>query len=249
MAVNSRQSLIDYCYRRLGEPVLEVNVDRDQVEDKVDDALQLYQEYHSDATLRTYFKHQITATDIANKYIPISSDIIYLNRMFRLSNTLGGGSFFNVKYQFYLQNMGELSSFYGDLAYLYQLEQYMDLIDHQLNGTPQVTFSRHQNRLYVFGDFEDEDIAEGDYVIAEVYQIIDPQTHTSVYNDKWLKAYTTALIKEQWGLNMMKFDGMLLPGGVTVNGRQLFDDAQTELEALRESIRLEYENPIDFFVG
>jgi hypothetical protein len=119
----------------------------------------------------------------------------------------------------------------------------------KLNGHPQVQFARRQNRLYIFGDFADGDIKEGDYLVAEVYQTIDPETHTSVYNDKWLKEYATALIKQQWGQNLIKFEGMQLPGGVTLNGRQIFDDASNEIEKLRESIRMEHELPPDFFVG
>jgi hypothetical protein len=123
------------------------------------------------------------------------------------------------------------------------------MLDMKLNGTPQVQFSRRQNRLYIFGDFADEDIKAGEYIIAEVYQIVDPDTHTSVYNDMWLKEYTTALIKQQWGANLIKFEGMQLPGGVVLNGRQIYDDATSEIAQLRENIRLEHELPADFFVG
>lgn len=248
--ISSRQGLIDYCFRRLGEPVLEVNVDVDQVEDKVDDALQRYQEYHSDATLRSYFKHVVTDSDMTNGYIPLPASIIYVSHMFPVKNSYGSGTgMFDIEYQFFLNNVGELGNFYGDMSYLYQMEQYLSMIDMQLNGSPQVRFSRRQNKLYIFGDLNDGDISVGDYLVIEVYQIVDPESNTSVYNDMWIKDYTTALIKEQWGLNMMKFDGMLLPGGVTVNGRQMYDDAQTEIEALKESIRTEQEMPVDFFVG
>jgi hypothetical protein len=119
----------------------------------------------------------------------------------------------------------------------------------KLNGHPQVQFARRQNRLYIFGDFVDKDIKAGDYIVAEVYTIIDPNTHTSVFNDMFVKEYTTALIKQQWGTNLIKFDGMQLPGGVVLNGRQIYDDATGEIERLRENLRLEQELPPDFFVG
>ena len=119
----------------------------------------------------------------------------------------------------------------------------------KLNGTPQVQFSRHQDRLYIFGDFADKDIKAGEYIVAEVYTILNPETHTSIYNDMWLKEYTTALIKQQWGMNLIKFEGVQLPGGVVLNGRQLYDDATTEIENLRQRIREEHEFPADFFVG
>tara|TARA_B100000029_G_C17279187_1_gene852824 strand:- start:319 stop:768 length:450 start_codon:yes stop_codon:yes gene_type:complete len=148
-----------------------------------------------------------------------------------------------------LNDIADLQNFAGDLSYYEQMQQYLSLLDMKLNGTPQVSFSRMQNRLYIFGDFGDKDIKAGEYVIAEVYTTIDPDTHTAIYNDKWLKEYTTALIKQQWGTNLVKFEGMQLPGGVTLNGRQIFDDASNEIEKLRENLRLEHELPIDFQVG
>jgi len=148
-----------------------------------------------------------------------------------------------------LNDIADLQNWAGDLAYYEQMQQYLSLLDMKLNGHPQVEFARRQNRLYIHGDFADSDIKEGDYIIAEVYQIVDPDTHTSVYDDIWLKEYSTALIKQQWGANLIKFEGMQLPGGVTLNGRQLFDDATQDIERLRERIRLEHELPPNFFVG
>jgi len=247
---SSRATLIDYCKRRLGEPVVEINVDEDQLEDRVDEALQYYQEYHSDATLRTYLKHQVTADDISNEYITLSSDITFVTKLFPLTSAFTGTrNFFDIKYQMMLNDMASLLHFAGDLAYYEQMQQYLSLLDMKLNGIPQVQFSRRQNRLYIFGDFADDDIQEDDYIIAEVYKIVDPSAHTSVFNDMWLKEYTTSLIKQQWGQNLIKFEGMQLPGGVTLNGRQIYDDATSEIERLRETIRLEHEMPVDFFVG
>ena len=247
---NSRATLIDYCKRRLGDPVIEINVDEDQLEDRVDEALQYYQEYHSDATLRTYLKHQVTASDVTNEYIPLSSDITYVSKLFPISSSFNTSfNFFDIKYQMMLNDIADLQNFAGDLAYYEQMQQYLSLLDMKLNGTPQVQFARKQNRLYIFGDFADKDIKAGEYIVAEVYKIIDPNTHTSIYNDMWLKEYTTALIKQQWGQNLIKFEGMQLPGGVMLNGRQLYDDATGEIERLRETIRLEHEMPVDFFVG
>jgi hypothetical protein len=247
---SSRQELIDFCLRRLGEPVLEINVDVDQIEDKVDDAIQKYQEFHSDATIRTYLKYQVTADDVTNGYVPISSNIIFVSKVFPFSSTFGSsGNLFDIRYQMFLNNMGDFINFAGDLAYLYQMEQYLSMIDLQLHGHPTVKFSRRQNRLYIWGDFEDKDLQAGDYLVAEVFQTIDPDTHTSIYNDMFIKDYTTALIKQQWGANLSKFEGMQLPGGVTLNGRQIFEDATADIERLEEKLRTEQELPVDFFVG
>jgi hypothetical protein len=249
-APNSRDTLIDYCKRRLGDPVIEINVDDEQVEDRIDEALQYYQEYHTDATVRTYLQHQITAADVTNKYIPISTNTLFVSKVFPLSRTFGDNmNFFDIKYQMMLNDIADLQNFAGDLGYYEQLNQYLSMLDMKLNGHPQVTFSRHQDRLYLHGDFETQDIKEGEYLVAEVYNIVDADSHTSIYNDMWLKEYSTSLIKQQWGANLIKFEGVMLPGGVTFNGRQIYDDATQEIQQLRERIRDEHDLPPDFFVG
>jgi len=248
---NSRQTLIDHCLRRLGDPVIEINVDEDQVQDKVDDTLQMYQEFHSDATYRTYLKHLITQEDKDNGYIPISTNVLYISQMFPI-NQVGGTSsigMFDVKYQMMLNSMGDFLNFGGGMSYYYQFEQYLSFLDQLLQGTPQTTWSRHQDRLYIWGEWSNKDLQVGDYVVAEIYSIVDPTVHTSIFNDMFVKNYLTASIKQQWGINMSKFEGMQLPGGVTVNGRQMFEDANAELEKLEEKLRIEQELPPDFFVG
>ena len=247
-APNSRDTLIEYCLRRLGDPVIEINVDTVQLEDRVDEALQYYQEFHSDATYRTYLKHQITSDDITNGYISVPASVITVAHLFPISNLSTTNGMFSIKYQMHLNDVANMHSFIGDLAYYQQIQQYMSLLDMQLSGTPQVQYVRHSNRLYIFGEMND-DLLVGDYVIMQCYSVVDPVSFSKIYNDKWLKEYTTALIKQQWGANLIKFEGMQLPGGVTLNGRQIFDDGTADMERLRESIRLEYEMPTDFFVG
>jgi len=246
----SRATLIDYCKRRLGDPVIEINVDEDQLEDRVDEALQYWQEYHSDATFRTYVSYLVTADDITNGYIATSSDVLYITRMFAISSSFNSSfNFFDIKYQLMLNDIADMQNFAGDLAYYDQLNQYLTTLDMKLNGYPQTEFSRKQNRLYLFGDFVDGDVKAGEYIVYEAYKAVDSSSHTSVWNDMWLKEYTTALIKQQWGQNLIKFEGMQLPGGVVLNGRQLYDDATSEIAQLRETIRMDHEAPFDFFVG
>lgn len=246
---NSRQTLIDFCLRRLGDPVIEINVDVDQIEDKVDDTLQLYQEFHSDATYRTYLKHQVTQTDKDNGYIPISSNILYVSTVLPINPTFSTINMFDIKYQMMLNSMGDFMNFAGGMSYYYQMQQYLEFLDKVLSGSPKVNFSRRQDRLYIYGEWSNGDLNVDDYVVAEVYTVVDPETFTSVYNDMFVKNYLTSQIKHSWGTNMSKFDGMQLPGGVTVNGRQMMEEASTELKELEEKMRLEHEFPPDFFVG
>lgn len=246
----SRTTFIDYCKRRLGDPVIEINVDEDQIEDRVDEAIQYWQQYHSEATFRAYVSHLITDTDVTNKYITVGSDVLYLTRLFSLASAFNGTTnMFGIKYQMMLNDIADMHSYIGDLAYYEQMQQYLSILDQKLNGHPLTEYVKKQDRLYIFGDFEDKDIQKGDYIVYEAYKTIDPNSFLNVWNDMWLKSYATALIKQQWGINLIKFEGMQLPGGVILNGRQIFDDGTAEAEDLREKIRLEHERPPMFFVG
>jgi len=246
---STRQGLIDYCLRKLGAPVIEINVDEEQLEDRVDEALQFYREYNSDALVKTYLKHQVTSDDVTNKYISVNDNILFVQRIFPISTDRSSSGFFDLKYQISLNDMYDLNTYVGDLAYYEQMQQYVSLIDMKLTGAPLITFSRNQNRIYIHGEFENETIKANDFIVFETYQQIDPNTHTDIYNDISLKEYLTQLIKQQWGANLIKFEGMQLPGGVQLNGRQLYDDATQELERLREQMRLTHELPVDFMMG
>ena len=245
---STRQELIDYALRRLGSPVIEINVDDDQIEDRVDDALQFYQEYHSDATMRVYLKHQITADDVSNGYVTLNDNILYVKRVFPIGDSQSSINMFSVKYQMNLNDIYDLS-YIGDLMYYEMVQSYISLLDTKLNGNGEfVRFNRHMNELHLDVDWG-ADIKENDYIIVECMRIVDPSTYSDVYNDMFLKQYLTALIKQQWGANLIKFEGMQLPGGVTLNGRQIFDDATEELSQIREQMQLNYEMPVDFYVG
>jgi len=244
----SRQTLIDYCLRRLGSPVIEINVDPDQVEDRVDDAVALFREYHDDATVRIFLKHQVTQDDIDNGYIPISADIPFIRRVMPVNQTYSSVNMFDIRYQMMMNSMGDFMQFAGGMSYYYQLEQYMDFLDMLLEGQPITTFSRNQKRLYLHGNFEDEDVLKDQFLIAECFQLVDENTY-NIWDDIFLRDYTTQCIKQQWGANLIKFEGMQLPGGVTMNGRQIYDDATAEMQRLEEKLRLEHEMPVDFFMG
>ena len=245
---NSRQTFIDYCLRSLGAPVVEINVDDDQVEDRVDEALQFYQTYHSDAIEKVYLKHEVTQTDIDNGYIAINDLVTDVVRVMPLRDTKSTNSLFDVKYQIHLNDVYNLG-FLGSLVDYEMTQQWLSLLDRIMDSDDKhISFERHKNQLRIDMDWSAE-VAIGHYLVVECYRIIDPNTYTDVYNDYYLKKYATALIKQQWGAKGMKVEGIQLPGGVTFNGRQIYDDATNEIQQLRERIRDEFELPADFFVG
>lgn len=268
--VTNRTELINHCMRALGAPVIEINVDEDQVEDRIDDALQYYQEYHSDAVIRSYFKHQLTADDVTNSYITIPDGITSVTRIL----DFGSGSvekFFDVEYNMRLQDMYAFNTMGRSNIQDYAMRtQHLALLDNVINSTELLRFNRHMNRLHIdqgFGDLyasscsdvaytdeatcvaASETWTEGQYIVIEGYEIVDPTTYSDVYNDMFLKRYCTALIKRQWGQNMSKFEGMQLPGGVTMNGLQIFQDAVEEINKLEEEMQLAWQLPDTFLMG
>lgn len=252
----SRTTLIDYCLRRLGAPVLEINVDDEQLEDRLDDALQIYHEYHSEGAVRIYQPMTITADQISAFGINLAAAvettgyadrILNVSRVFPIDDATSSVNFFDIKYQMRLNDMSDLVTGIGELAYYEQLQQYLSMVDMKLTGTPQIDFNRHAQVLYLHGELG-QDLKEGDKILVELF-ISTSESLSKLYNDMFLKEYTTALIKKQWGENLIKFEGMQLPGGVTLNGRQIVDDANTEIEKLRERLYNEYDTPPHFFMG
>jgi len=245
---NSRQTLIDYCLRSLGQPVIEINVDDDQISDRVDEAIQFYREYHSDAIIRHYRKHQLTQQNITDGYIDIPDQLLFVSRIFPLgNNTVSSSGMWSARYQMHLNDVYDLQ-YAGALVNYEMTRQFLEMLDMQLNGVPPVRFNRHMNRLYIDLDWGYRAVA-GDYVMVDAYSAIDPETYTDIYNDMFLKKYTTALIKRQWGINLKKFEGIQLPGGVTMNGQQIYQEAIEEIKQLEDEMELKYEKPVDFFVG
>ena len=258
--VNSRTKLIDYCLRRLGHPVIEINVDDDQLEDRIDDGLQLFREYAADGSIRVYFPVQITQAHIDNKKINITNPtgsadntfkdrILDVVRVFMIGDSTSNVNFFDIKYQMRLNDLADLATGVGDLAYYEHMQQYLSMIDLKLTGHPQIQYNRYADELRIFGDLRDGgDLKVGDFIMIEMY-IELLETVGSQYDNLFLKNYCTAAIKKQWGENLGKFEGMQLPGGVTLNGRQLIDDAKEEIEKEIEKLRNEYDYPPNFFVG
>jgi hypothetical protein len=223
-------------------------VDEDQVDDRIDEALQFYQTYHTDSIEKIYLKHQVTQTDIDNGYLPINDLITDVIRVMPLRDSSPSDNMFDIRYQMHLNDVYSLG-FMGSLAEYEMTQQWLALLDLIIdNDDKHISFERHKNQLRIDMDWSTE-IAVGNYLVVECYRILDPALYSDVYNDYFLKKYATALIKRQWGANLSKFEGMVMPGGVTFNGRQLFDDANEELTKLEEEVRLNWEQPVDFYVG
>lgn len=244
----SRQELADYCLRNLGAPVIEINIDDDQIEDRLDEAIQFYQEYHADAVVRTFVKHLVTEETLEDKVIILPDAVLSVTRVLNLGNGGDAADMFNVKYQMFLNDLYGLRN--PSALVNYEItKQYLSLIELTLTGaSQQVTYARHKNELTIQDDWQ-KYIQVGNYIVIECYMTVDPDDYTEVYNDMALKRYTTALFKRQWGANLIKFEGLQLPGGVTLNGRQLYDDAVNDIEKMEETWDSKYAMPVDFFVG
>jgi hypothetical protein len=244
----TRQNLIDYCLRQLGSPVIEINVDEDQVNDRIDEAIQYYQNFHSDGVVRNFYKYQVTQTDFDNRYIPLPEQLIYVLRVLPVGMANSTQGIFSVDYQLHLNDLYDLRR-PGNLINYEMTRQYMSLIDMTLNGMDQgIIFSRQQGRLYIETDWPSR-IPVGSYVIVESYQALNPDDYVKIYNDQYLKRYATALIKKQWAQNLSKFKGMQLPGGVTIDGTEMMGQAKEEIKELETEIRAVWEFPCDFYVG
>lgn len=243
---SSRQGLIDYCLRKLGHPVVEVNVDEDQIEDRIDEAFQFYRDFHYDAVEKVYLKELMTSNTIAQQYITLNDSIISVERVLQFTNKTTGAGVFDVKYQLMLNDIQSLTN--TDLQYYSALKTNLQLINDLLTGQKPIRFNRHMNRMFVDMDWT-RDVGVGDYIIIEAWRILDPDAFTDVYNDGFLKRYATALIKQQWGVNMKKFEGVQLPGGVLLNGQRIYDEATEEIKELRDEVQSTSQLPIDFFTG
>lgn len=243
----NREEFKDFCLRQLGYPVIQINVDDVQVEDAVDNALQYFTEFHFDGTERTYLKHQITEQDKTNQYIQLSSDVIGATRVFPISHGLmGRGNMFDLRYQLRLNDLWDLSSTsYVNYSLTMQHLRTLDLI---FSGETPVTFNRLNERLYIQMDWT-ADVDVGEYVVVEAFVAIDPIAYSKTWNDRLFKELATAYIKRQWGNNVKKYGHMQLPGGVTLNGQQMYEEAEQTIVAIKTEIRNTYEQPPQFLVG
>ena len=275
---SSRQGLIDYGLRQLGAPVLEINIDDDQIDDLLDDAIQVFNERHFDGVEEMFLKYEFTQADIDrgkthpgatgistsslvgtagtstniagygttvnnftenSNFIQVPDAVIGIEKIFKFDTSTISGGMFSIKYQLMLNDLYYFNSV--ELLQYTMTKRYLEDIDFLLTTDKQIRFNRRQNRLYLDIDWKQE--KAGQFIIIECYRILDPDAFTSVYNDPFLKQYLTALIKRQWGQNLIKFRGVKLPGGLELNGREIYDDAERDIETIKQKMTLEYELP------
>ena len=285
----TRQQLIDYCFRKLGAPVLEINVDDDQVDDLVDDAIQLFNERHFDGVERMYLKYEITQGDIDrgvgakiagesaidgkngvgivtttatstsipgygtttttfyenSNFLQIPESVVGVHKIFKFDTSSISGSMFSIKYQLFLNDLYYFNSV--ELLQYSMTKTRLEDIDFLLTPEAQVRFNQRQDRLYMDIDWGAQ--KAGNFLVIDCQRALDPESFNQVYNDYFVKLYLTALIKRQWGQNLIKFRGVKLPGGLELNGREIYDDAERDLERIKEKMMLEYELPPLDFIG
>ena len=269
MAVpNSKTTLKEYCLRALGKPVIEINVDAEQVDDRIDEAVQYFSQYHYDGVERMYMKYQITQADIdrarsdetvgtgsegavsttmknQQNYIIMPPSVLSVMGIFNF-NDKSNLNMFDIRYQMRLNDLYDFSS--TSILHYEMTMRHLDFLDHILIGEKPVAFNMHNNRLYIGMDWAN-DVQPGEFIIVECYRKLDPTTYTDIYDDMFLKRYTTALIKQQWGANLSKFQGVTMLGGVSMNGAEIYSQALSEKNKLEEEIRSTFEAPISYMIG
>lgn len=229
----TRDEFKEYCLRKLGKPVIEINVSDDQVDDRLDESLKYYWDYHFDGSDKVYYKQQVTDVDKANKYITLPPNIIGAVSVFPVGDmAMRAGDLFNIRYQIALNDLYTLTSV--SMVPYYMTMQNLGLIQEMLVGKMPIRYNRHKNLLYIDTDWNS--IQAGEYLLVEAYEVIDPVTYSAVWNDRWLQNYVTAKIKYQWGSNITKFNNVPLPGGMIFNGDKILDDAKAEIEEMEHEM-------------
>lgn len=244
-AITSRQQLKQYALRALGAPVIQINVADEQLEDRIDEAIEFFHLYHYDGIERMYLKYRLKQTDIDNGYIPIPDYVYGVKRVLPFSAVTNSSSnLFSVQYQTIIQHINDLTSV--DIVNYDITMRYIALLDQLLNGYPQFEFNRIGGKLYL--EVNKNRLVADKFLLIECYRALDPETNTKLYNDPWLKQYVIALFKRQWAINLKKYQNIQLPGGVTIDGQTLYVEASQEIDELENAL-MNKSAPLSFFVG
>lgn len=227
----NKEEFKEYCLRKLGHPVTEINVSDEQIDDRIDEAISFYRDYHYDGSHLVYLRHELTQEEIDRGWISVPERLLGVTRIFDLSSSIStGAGMFNVTYQFVLNNLDSITRY--DVTNYYMAMQNLSFMQEILVGKPLIRYNRRMNRLFM--DVKSGTLSEGSFIIIEAYDIVDQDLYQDFWKERWLQNYATVLIKEQWGTNLTKFEGVQLVGGITFNGQQILNDAREERRAMEE---------------
>ena len=267
--LQSVDNLRDYAYRKLGAPKIEIQVDDTQAYDRIDDALQLFIERHFDGSEEKFIAYEFTALDQENQYITLDDEIVAVTRIYE-PGKYSSEAMADVRYKIMFDEMFDMTKV--NMTYYEITMEHLEMVQSYFNLDRTFTFNKSTNRLYshsgkIIGpscsdevslteedcDTANETWTAGNSMLLRAWKAVVPDEDggyaLDVFNDEWVKKYSTALIKQQWGANLKQFDGMPLPGGITINGQQVWDEAKEEVEKLQEEFSLNYELPVNFIVG
>jgi len=241
----TRNDFKEYCLRKLGKPVIEINVDDDQVEDRIDESLKYYWDYHFDGSDKVYYKHQITANNVSTNSITLPQNINGAVRIFSIGDPMVTNNLFDIRYQIALNDLYTLTSV--SMIPYYMMFQHIQLLEQLLVGQQPIRYNRHKNVLHIDMDWGKVNV--GNFLIVEAYEVVDPDVYSDVWGDRWLQEYCTEKIKYQWGTNLSKFNGMQLPGGVTFNGQAIKEEADLAIKNLEKEMISSYSLPVMDMIG
>ena len=255
----TKTELKDYALRRLGYPTIDINVATEQLDDLVEEAIDYYQEYHYNGSYQAWMKIEVTdaiktaaksetqqgstAWYGVNNYVSTPPGMLGINHVYTNigASSIVPGNIFNIKYQIFLNDIYAMT--HGQILHYYMTSQYLETLDWVTNSQQnrRIKWNEHGGKLSL--DFDWDDITTGDYILVDCTMRQDPDANTGMYNDNWLKDYVEALFQQQWGRNLSKYDGIQMLGGVTLNGRQILEDASQFKKDLETQVRETYEIP------
>jgi hypothetical protein len=244
--ITSREKFKEYILRRLGSPVIDINVDDEQIEDRIDDALLKYRDYHFDGMQHVYYPYQLTQTDINNQYVTLPEDFVGVTRIFDINDSFGAMNLFNIRYQLHLNELFNISSV-SVTPYVVAM-RHIEFLEEVFVGKKPIRYNRNTDKLYIDMAWN-EDTMAGQYIIIDGYREVSPEENPDVWDEPWLRQYATQLVKRQWGEHLKLYEGMNLPGGITFNGQKIWDEAQEEIQKLEDQVINDYSLPVTDMIG
>jgi hypothetical protein len=244
--IASREQFKEYILRRLGSPVIDINVDDEQIDDRIDDALLKYRDYHFDGMQHVYYPHQLTQTDITNQYVTLPEDFVGVTRIFDINDSFGAMNLFNIRYQLHLNELFNISSV-SVTPYVVAM-RHIEFLEEVFVGKKPIRYNRNTDKLYIDMNWGDDTVA-GQFIMIDGYREVNPEENPDVWDEPWLRQYATQLVKRQWGEHLKLYEGMNLPGGVTFNGQKIWDEAQEEIQKLEDTVINDYSLPVTDMIG